>query len=148
MNFISSASGRACLSEWDRPVAVSDILQLLLAVKRAFAITGSPVILLIVVREAVPTPANFLLTCLRGTLPAILHCCEQIVIVIEGAGAERALLRSAFQPTRSSAAKLALQHFDSLSAALTYAQRFAPHDVLEIQRHLLHQRLPPNGQWI
>lgn len=40
----SSTSGRACLVDWDRPIAVSDILQLLLAVKRAAATAGSAII--------------------------------------------------------------------------------------------------------
>ena len=148
MNFISSTSGRACLSDWDQPIAVSDILQLLLAVKRAFTTAGGGVILVIVVRELVPMPANFLLTCLRGTLPAILHCCEQVAVVVEGASAGRDLLRAAFQPTRQDIARRAPpRDFESLNAALAHAQQFAPHDVLELQRYLLHRHFPPNGQW-
>lgn len=148
MTFISSASARACLNEWDRPLAVNDVLNLLLALKRAVAANGSPVVLILVVRESVPVPANFLLTCIQGTLPAILDCCEQLVVAVEGASAARAALRTAFQPTRSATTRRAPPLiFESLSGAFAHAQRFAPHDVLELQRQVLHQSSPPNGHW-
>lgn len=148
MTFISSASARACLNEWDRPLAVNDVLNLLLALKRAAAAAGGPVILIMVVRESVPVPANFLLTCIQGTLPAILDCCEQLVIVVEGASAARVAFRAAFEPGRATATRRARPLvFETLSAAFAHAQRFAPHDVLELQRHILHQSSPPNGHW-
>jgi hypothetical protein len=134
MPFFSSASGRACLNDWDRPLTVDDILTLLLALKRAVAIAGSPVILIVVVRESVPVPANFLLTCIEGTLPALLDCCEQLLVVVEGTSFERALLRKAFQGSRSATRRAPALIFDSLGTAFSHAQRFAPHDVLEVQR--------------
>jgi hypothetical protein len=146
MRFVTSVSGRACLSDWDHPLAVSDILNLLLSLKQAVAAAGDHVILLLVLREAVPTPAGFLLSCLQGTLPAILDCCEHLVV--EGASADRSSLRAAFQTTRRTATKRTPpQVFESLSAAFEHTQRYAPHDVLELQRQAMRQSLPPSGQF-
>ena len=148
MSFVSSISSRACLNDWDCALAANDILSLLLALKRAMATAESPVILLLVVRETVPVPANFLLNCLEGTLPAILNCCEQLVIAVEGSGADRSALRATFQTERQAGRRRARTAiFDSLSDALAHAQRSAPHDVLELQRHLLQHSCPPNGKW-
>jgi hypothetical protein len=147
MSFVASASGRACLADWDSAISVNDVLTLLFALKRAVGASGSPTILLVVVREVVPVPGQFLLNCLRGALPALLDSCEQIAFVVEGASAERATLRAAFQPLRQASSKrLQPRTFDSLSAAFAHVQRFAPHDVLELQRHLLRQSFPPDGQ--
>ena len=147
MTFISSISGRACLNEWDHPLAVNHILNLLLSLKQAIAAAGDHVILVLVLRETIPVPAAFLLECIQGTLPAILDGCEHLVVVIEGLGSDRALLRAAFETTRRTPAKRTPPRvFDSLSAAFAYAQQFAPHDVLELQRHVLHQSFPPSGR--
>lgn len=146
-SFLISASGRACLNNWAQPLTVSDILNLLLDLKRAVAIAGDPVILLAVIRESVPAPANFLINCLQATVPAILDCCDELVIVVEGVDIDRAPLRNAFATNRRTVTKQKPPHlFDSLSAAFTHAQHLAPHDVLELQRQLLHQSLPSNGK--
>jgi hypothetical protein len=85
----------------------------------------------------VPTPTNYLLNCLQATLPAILDCCEQLLVVVEGSAGDRAPIHAAFQTTRRTPTKhVPPRTFDSLSAAFAYAQPFAPHDVLELQRHL------------
>ena len=149
MTFISSTMARACLNNWDQSLTVNDILDLLLALKRAVVTAGSPIVLIVVVREAVPVPQNFLLTCIQGTLPAILDCCERLVLVVEGSSVERLAFRSAFQVSRAAAARRARAPtvvFESLSTAFAHAQHFAPHDVLELQRQILHQFLSPNGQ--
>ena len=149
MTFISSTMARACLNDWDRSLTVNDILDLLLALKRAVVTAGSRVVLIVAVRETVPIPQHFLLTCIQGALPAILDCCERLVLVVEGAGIERLAFRTAFQVSRATAARrqrAPIVIFESLSAAFAHAQRFAPHDVLELQRHVLHQFLSPNGQ--
>jgi hypothetical protein len=146
MTFVSSVSGRACLNDWGHPLAVNDILNLLLSLKQAVATAGDHVILMLVLRETIPVPAGFLLKCIQGTLPAILDCCAHLVIVVEGLGSDRALLRAAFETTRQTPTKRTPPRvFDSLSAAFAYSQQFAPHDVLELQRHVLHQSFPPNG---
>ena len=146
MRFISSASGRACLNDWDRPLTVSDILNLLLALKQAVVTAGSPVILIVAVRESVPAPPTFLLDCLRGTLPAVLDCCEQLALVIEGTGTARDSLRAAFHAPRQEPTRRARpQMFETLGAAFTHTQRLAPHDVLELQRGALRPGSPPNG---
>ena len=149
VSFLTSASGRACLSTWAEPLAVSDILNLLLELKRTLAIAGAPAVFLVVIRQTVPIPANFLLNCLQATLPAILDCCEELVIVVEGTSIDRAPFRNAFLTTRRSATqRTPPQVFESLSTAFAHAQQFAPHDVLELQRQVLHQSFPPNGQSI
>lgn len=148
MRFCSSASGRACLLEWDRPLAVDDFLTLLLDLKRGRALAGKPLILVLVVRKQVPVPANYLLTCLQATLPAILDCCQELVVAIEGAGVDRSSLRAAFQNNRAGAPRRSPSFvFDTLSAAFAHAQRAAPHDVLELQRVVLRQSFPPQGHW-
>lgn len=147
MSFCSSASGRACLNEWDRPLAVTDILDFLFALKRAVASAKAPIVLIVVVRERVPVPPNFLLTCIQSALPAILDCCELLLLVVEGAGVERASLRSAFRlPRHAAARRTPTLLCESLSTAFAQAQRYAPHDVIELQRRALHQSFPPNGQ--
>ena len=148
MSFISSASGRACLSDWDKPLSVSDLLTLLFDLKRTLAVAGSPMILIIVIRKAVPVPANYLLTCIRSTLPAILACCEELAVAVEGTSTAHTSIRASFQsvgagPTRHAPTQL----FATLSAAFAHTQRLAPHDVLELQRHVLHHSFPPNRQW-
>ncbi|MEO7038044.1 MAG: hypothetical protein ABI335_29805 [Polyangiaceae bacterium] len=128
MSFCSSASGYACLSDWDRSLAVSHILNLLLDLKRALAAANGPVILILVVRESVPAPADYFLNCLQATLPAILDCCEQLLVVVEGSASDRAQIRAAFQTTRRTPTKhTPPQTFDSLSTAFAYAQPFASH---------------------
>ena len=146
MRFCISASGRACLNDWERPLAVADVLNLLLALKRAHARAGVPVIFILVIRDTIPAPGSFLINCLQATVPAILDCCEHLIVVIEGSAPDRALLRNAFKTTRRTPGKHAqLQIFDSLSTAFTHAQHLAPHDVLELQGQLLHRRFSPNG---
>lgn len=147
MSFCSSASGRACLNDWDRPLSVQDILNFLLALRRAAVTAGGSVVLIMVVRESMPVPANFLLTCIQGTLPAILDCCEQFLLVVEGADSARSRLHAAFQPPRQSATRRPqVQFYDTLSAAFGQAQRLAPHEVLELQRRMLHHSSPPTGR--
>jgi hypothetical protein len=143
MNFVSSASGRACLSDWDKPLSVSDQLTLLSDLKRTLVVAGNPTILIIVVRGSVPVPANYLLTCIRSTLPAILAYCEKLAVVVEGTTAKHALLGASFQSSDAEPARRApTKLFDTLSAAFAHMQRFAPHDVLELQRHALHRDFP------
>lgn len=147
MSFISSTMARACLNDWDRPLAVNDVLDLLIALKSALGTAGSPVVLIIVVRERVPVPPNFLITCIQSTLPAILGCCERLVLVVEGASADRVAFRTAFHANRAAAARRCRAPtvvFETLSTAFAHAQHFAPHDVLELQRQVLHQSLSPN----
>jgi hypothetical protein len=127
---------------------VSHILNLLLDLKRALGAASGPVILILVVRQSVPAPAHYFLNCLQATLPAILDCCEQFLVVVEGSASDRAPIRAAFQTTRRTPTKHIPPHmFDSLSAAFAHAQPFAPHDVLELQRHAMHQTLPPSGRF-
>ena len=148
MSFSSSASGCACLNDWDRQLTVNHILNLLLDLKRALTVAGSPVILILVVRESVPAPEDYLINCLRATLPALLDCCEQLLIVVEGSASDRTPIRAAFQTTRRTAARQTPPRiFDSLSAAFTHAQTLAPHDVLELQRQAMRQSLLPNGRF-
>ena len=148
MSFVSAASGRACLSDWDKPLSVSDLLTLLFDLKRTLAVAGGPTILLIIlIRETVP--ANCLMTCVRSTLPAILACCEELAVATEGTNTEHTLFRASLQsagagPARHAAAQL----FDRLGAAFAHPQRLAPLAVLELQRHALHLSFPPNGQWL
>ncbi|HWZ91860.1 MAG TPA: hypothetical protein VNW92_23515, partial [Polyangiaceae bacterium] len=95
----------------------------------------------------VPVPADYLLSCLQSTLPAILNCCEELVVALEGASAERVQFRAAFQsPRPGSPRRASARVFDTLSAAFAHAQRAAPHDVLELQRIVLRQSFPPNGE--
>ena len=146
MSFVLSASGRACLNDWDKPLSVSHLLTLLADLKRALAVASSPVILIIVVRAAVPAPTNDLLTCIRATLPAILAYCEELAVVVEGTSADHALFRASFQSAGTGPARHAQTHlFDTLSAAFAHTQRLAPHDVLELQRHMLLRALAVAG---
>jgi len=101
----------------------------------------------VVVRESVPAPANYFLNCLQATLPAILDCCD-LLVVVEGSASDRQPIRAAFETTRRTPTKhIAPRTFDSLSAALAHAQPFAPHDVLELQRQVMRQSLPPSGRF-
>jgi hypothetical protein len=148
MSFCSSASGYACLNDWDQALAVKHILNLLLDLKRAVAAANGAVILILVVRESVPTPASYFLNCLQATIPAILDCCEQLLVVVEGSASDRAPIRAAFKTTRRTPTKhTPPQTFDSLSAAFAHAQPFAPHDVLELQRQAMRQRLPSSRRF-
>jgi hypothetical protein len=113
MGFISSSSGKACVNDWQHPLAVRDILELLLDVKRAVAVAGDHVILMLVVRESLPVPEPFLIKCIQGSLPAILSCCEHLVVVIEGDGLERAPLKAAFDTDRRTASKRTHREFST-----------------------------------
>jgi len=147
MGFCSSASGRACLLDWDKPLTVDDFFELLSNVKKVRALSGDPVLLIVVVRKQVPVPAHYLLSCLQATLPAILDCCQELVVAVEGVDSERATLRASFQTVRSGTKpRNSTRVFDTLSAAFAHAQRAAPHDVLELQRLALHQSSPPTGE--
>ena len=126
MGFYVSASGCACLSDWDRRFSVDDILNLLLDLKRTLRVAGSPAILLVIVREFVPSPDGSLLNCLQATLPAILDCCERLIVAVEGSNSDRTPIRAAFQTTRRAPTRhTPAQIFDSLSAAFAHAQAFA-----------------------
>ena len=146
MTFITSATGRACLNDWHKRIEACDLLLLLADLKRTVAGKGRPAILIVVVRKTVPMPANSILSSLHATLPPILDWCQELAVAVEGGDAERNPLRSCFRNTRWTASlRNRALVFDSLSAAFAYAQRFAPHDVLELQRHVLHQHFAPNG---
>ena len=146
MSFTASTSGRACMSGWDRPPAVADLLDMLLALKRTAAKAGGPVIFILFFPEAVAAPAGFLLNCLQGILPALLDCCEHLALVVEGTGTARDSLRAVFRTADHGSTKRAQpRFFESLSAAFAYAQSFAPHDVLELQRQAIRQSYPPKG---
>ena len=56
---VASSSGKACLNDWRHPLAVKDILELLLDVKRAVAAAGDPVIVMLVFRESLAVPERF-----------------------------------------------------------------------------------------
>jgi hypothetical protein len=145
VNFVSSATGRACLNDWHRQVEVADILTLLSNLKRAAGISGGPAVLIVVVRKTVPVPTDYVLNSLQATLPAILNSCQELVIAVEGDGAERSSLRACFKNMRPGLSRrCAAQVFDSLGDAFAHAQRFAPHDVLELQRSPLPRSLPTN----
>jgi hypothetical protein len=147
MDLVCSVSGRACLCDWNRPLAVEDILALLLELKRVHANARCSVVLILVVREHVAPLANHVLSSLQATLPAILDCCQNLVIALEGTTSERTPLRIVFQNHRFGMARNDLPVFNTLSEAFAHAQRAAPHDVLELQRHVLRQSSPPSGRW-
>jgi len=145
MNFVASATGRACLNDWHLRVEVADILTLLSNLHEVAAATGRPAVLIVVVRKTVPMPANHILKSLQATLPAILDRCQELIIAVEGDGAERNSFRACLKSTPASPARRnRAQVFNSLSVAFAYAQRFAPHDVLELQRPPSRQRRPQN----
>ena len=100
MSLCSSASGCACPNDWNGPLTVNHILNLLLDLKRTLAIASSWVILIVVVRESVPAPDGYLLNCLNAALPALLDCCEQLLVVVEGSNSDRDSIRIAFRTTR------------------------------------------------
>ncbi|HET7544060.1 MAG TPA: hypothetical protein VFK05_29515 [Polyangiaceae bacterium] len=123
---------------------MSDLFALLANLKRTLAVAGNPLIVILVIRETVPVPASSLLASIRATLPAILACCEELVVAIEGNSSEHPRFGASFQiasagPTRQRAPQM----FNTLSAAFAHTQRLAPHDVLELQRHVLHLSFPP-----
>ena len=147
MWFYASTSGRACLAEWDRSLAVSDILSLLRDLKAALAVAGNRVILIVVVRQDVPAPGNYLVRCLEATLPAILDGCQELIVAIEGNRSDRASLRAAFQARRAGVTmRTPTRLFDTLNAAFGHAQGAAPHDVLELQRLVMRRSFPPTSQ--
>jgi hypothetical protein len=148
MSFYASASGGACLNDWDRPLDVNQVLNLLLDVKRTLAVAGGRVLLIVVVRESVPSPDPDLLYCLQAALPAILDCCEQLLIVVEGSTSDHDPIRAAFKTTRRTPTKQTSPRiFDALSTAFAHAQAFAPHDVLELQRRAMRQSLLPSRRF-
>jgi len=145
MTFVTSDSGYACLNDWQRPLGVNDVLTLLLDLRTASENFRKPVLLLVRISESVPLPTHFVLSSIRGTVPALLRCCTELVVVVEG-GSERAALRAAFQDLKpGTAARSRTTMFETLGAAFAYAQRVAPHDVLDLQRHVLRQSYPPSG---
>jgi len=145
MNFYSSKSGCACLNDWDRPLTINHIVNLLLDLRRPLIGANSRVIVVLVVRESVPVPDDDWLNCLQASLPAILDCCEHLLVVIEGSMMDRAPIRTAFRTTRRTSTKRTPPRtFDVLSTAIGYAQPFAPHDILELQRQTMRQSLSPH----
>lgn len=66
VTFITSGSGRACLSNWAQPLALTDILNLLLDLKQTVALAGGPLRLILVIGQTVPVPADFLLSSLQA----------------------------------------------------------------------------------
>jgi len=139
MSFYASESGCACLNDWNRPPTISHIVNLLLDLKRPRNTAGTRVIAVIIVREFVPAPDDDWLNCLQASLPAILNSCEHLLVVVEGSTSDRAPIRTAFRTTRRSTKQSRPRTFDMLSTAFTYAQPFAPHDVLELQRQTMRQ---------
>jgi len=145
MNFYSSKSGCACLNDWDRPLTINHIVNLLLDLRRPLIGANSRVIVVLVVRESVPVPDDDWLNCLQASLPAILDCCEHLLVVIEGSMMDRAPIRTAFRTTRRTSTKRTPPRtFDVLSTAIGYAQPFAPHDILELQRQTMRQSFSPH----
>jgi hypothetical protein len=145
MSFCSSASGRACLLDWGGPLAVDGFLTLLLDLKRVRRQAAD----LDHLRSQASSPAGELPT----QLPSGHTSGNSRLRPRAGCRRGRRCCRApcahvSFQNSRPG---IAPRHptlvFDSLSAAFAHAQRAAPHDVLELQRLVLRQSLPPNGHW-
>lgn len=148
MCFNSSASGRACLVQWDTSINVSSVFALLADLNRIRMNAGAPTMLILVTRSTVPLPPSHVLNSLRGALPALLNLCRELLVAIEGSSPDRTLLRAAFIDVGGPKGEHKLPKiFDTLSEAFAHAQGAAPHDVLELQRLVLRQSFPPYGQW-
>jgi hypothetical protein len=145
MSFEFSTAGCACLAEWHEPIAVSDIFTLLIALRRgAFEPADRPLLIIRVTSAAPATPPH-VLSSLAEALPVLLDSCDELLVAIEGESRDRADLRATFESSRRSAAHASTRFFNTLSDALTHAQRSAPHDILDLQRLVLRRSVPPKS---
>ena len=127
---------------------MSVLFELLAELNHARVTAGRVTVLIISVHADVPPLPHSTMVALQSALRAIVDLCDHVCVALEETKHDRARLRAAFYDVDSGASERRLPlFFDSLDLAITYAQRFAPHDVLELQRRALRRSSPPNGQW-
>jgi hypothetical protein len=139
----SSVSGRACLIQWQNEITVTSIFALLGEIHRVRLLAGEPLIVILHIDSAIRTPGPHVLDSLKAGLASVIGVCDQLLVALEGESVDRLLLRAAFANVATASITRGPRVFASLHAALLHAQRFAPHDVLELQRRSMRDSLPP-----
>jgi hypothetical protein len=144
MNSDSIVSGRVCLFVWDEPIVLDLIVRMLGKLNEVSRETRVSLVAIIVIPEQTTVPSAHVRNALRGVLPAVLGRCQELLVVVEGNGRERQLMRAMFSltpSTRPGSRHQTTRFFAVLDDALTVAQRLAPHNTLAVQRALLRRTL-------
>jgi hypothetical protein len=144
MHSDSIVSGRVCMFVWDEPIVLDLIVRMLGKLTEVSREARVPLVAIVVVPQATSVPGANVRNALRGVLPAVLDRCQELLIVIEGDGRERHLMRAMFSltpSTRRGSRHPSTRFFAMLDDALAVAQRLAPHNTLAVQRALLRRKL-------
>ena len=123
---------------WKEAIDTEDVMRLVQEVSRTRLVVGAPVIAILSIEQNMAVASPSVRAALVSSLPRILSQCQKLIVALEPAAVRHHLLRAFFLAhSAGGGAEPCIQLCDSLSEALEFAQRFAPQEVLELQRALL-----------
>ena len=131
-------SDRVVMINWNEAIDADDVMRLMQEISRTRLVVGVPLIVLLSIEQNMAVACPAVRAMLVSCLPGILSQCEKFIVALEAAAIRHRLLRAFFLAHSVGGGTQPQVHLcDSLSEALEVAQRFAPQEVLELQRALL-----------
>lgn len=123
---------------WKEAIDTEDVMRLVQEISRTRLVVGVPVIVILSIEQNMAVASPSVRAVLVSCLPRILSQCQKFIVALEPTAVRHRLLRAFFLAhSVGGGAEPCIHVCDSLSEALEFAQRFAPQEVLELQRALL-----------
>lgn len=131
-------SDRVVMIEWSDTIDAEDVMRLVEEICRTRSVVGEPLVVILSIDQDMAVASPSVRAVLVSSLPRIWGQCQKFIVVLEPAAVRHRLLRAFFLAhSVGGSAEPSIQLCDNLSEALVFAQRFAPQEVLELQRALL-----------
>ena len=131
-------SDRVVMISWSHAIHAEDVLRLTSEVNRTRRLVGVPLVVILSIAKNTAVASLAVQAELVSCLPRILAQCQKLLVASEPGAVGHRLIRAFFLAhSVGGGAEPCLQLCDSLGQAFEYAQRVAPHEVLELQRGLL-----------
>ena len=141
-------SDRVVLVNWNRAIDAEDVMRLMQEISRTRLVVGVPLIAILSIEQNMAVASPAVRAVLVSCLPRILSQCQKFIVALEPAAVRHRLLRAFFLAHSTGAgAAQCIQLCDNLPEALEFAQRFAPQEVLELQRALLKHSAQSGSAW-
>ena len=138
-------SDRVLLINWQETIDAEDVLRLMEEISRTRMVVGVPLLLILSIDENMAVASASVRAVLVSSLPRILSQCQKFIVALEPATIRHRLLRAFFLAhSVGEGAEPSVQLCDNLSEALEFAQRFAPQEMMELQRALLKHSTQSN----
>ena len=134
-------SDRVVMIHWSEAIDAEDVMYLVEQVRRTRSVVGEPLVAILSIEQNMAVASPSVRAVLVSSLPRILGQCQKFIVVLEPEAVRHRLLRAFFLAhSVGGGSEPCIQLCDNLSEALEFAQRFAPQEVLELQRALLKHR--------